>query len=40
MDGELYTIADIMHDAEPSWFDDGGVSTIYEFSEQMMKKDQ
>ena len=40
MDGELYTIADIMHDAEPSWFEDGGVSTIYEFSEQMMKKDQ
>ena len=31
MNGELYTIADIMHDAEPSWFEDGGVSTIYEF---------
>lgn len=34
MDGELYTIADIMHDAEPSWFEDGGVSTIYEFEKE------
>lgn len=34
MYGELYTIEDIMHDAEPSWFDDGGVSTIYEFEVQ------
>lgn len=33
MNGELYTIADIMHDAEPSWFDDGVVSTIYEFDD-------
>ena len=31
LNGELYTIEDIMHDAEPSWFEDGGVSTIYEF---------
>ena len=31
LNGELYTIADILHDAEPSWFEDGGVSTIYEF---------
>ena len=31
MNGELYTIADIIHDAEPAWFEDGGVSTIYEF---------
>ena len=31
LDGELYTIEDIMHDAEPAWFEDGGVSTIYEF---------
>ena len=31
MNGKLYTIEDIMHDAEPSWFEDGGVSTIYEF---------
>ena len=34
MDGELYTIEDIMHDAEPSWFEDGGVSTIYEFEKE------
>ena len=31
LNGELYTIEDIMHDAEPSWFENGGVSTIYEF---------
>ena len=31
MNGELYTIENIMHDAEPAWFEDGGVSTIYEF---------
>ena len=30
MNGELYTIADIMHDAEPAWFEDGEVSTVYE----------
>ena len=34
MNGELYTIEDIMHDAEPSWFEDGGVSTIYEFEKE------
>ena len=34
MDGELYTIEDIKHDAEPSWFEDGGVSTIYEFEKE------
>ena len=34
LNGELYTIADIMHDAEPSWFEDGGVSTIYEFEKE------
>lgn len=34
MNGELYTIADIMHDAEPSWFEDGGVSIIYEFEKK------
>ena len=34
MDGELYTIEDIMHDAEPAWFEDGGVSTIYEFEKE------
>ena len=34
LDGELYTIEDIMHDAEPSWFEDGGVSTIYEFEKE------
>lgn len=34
MDGELYTIEDIMHDAEPSWFEDGGVSTVYEFEKE------
>lgn len=34
LNGELYTIADIMHDAEPSWFEDGGVSTIYEFEKK------
>ena len=33
MDGELYTIEDIIHDAEPSWFEDGGISTVYEFEE-------
>ena len=34
LNGELYTIADIMHDAEPSWFEDGGVSTIDEFEKE------
>ena len=34
MDGELYTIEDIKYDAEPSWFEDGGVSTIYEFEKE------
>ena len=34
LNGELYTIADILHDAEPSWFEDGGVSTIYEFEKK------
>ena len=34
LNGELYTIEDIMHDAEPSWFEDGGVSTIYEFEKE------
>ena len=34
LNGELYTIADIKHDAEPSWFEDGGVSTIYEFEKK------
>lgn len=34
MNGELYTIEDIKHDAEPSWFEDGGVSTIYEFEKE------
>ena len=29
--GELYTIENIMHDAEPAWFEDGGVCEIYEF---------
>ena len=31
LNGELYTIEDIMHDAEPAHIEDGGVSTIYEF---------
>ena len=36
MNGELYTIADIMHDAEPAWFkgcedEDGDYCIIYEF---------
>lgn len=34
MNGKLYTIEDIKHDAEPSWFEDGGVSTIYEFEKE------
>ena len=34
LNGELYTIEDIMHDAEPAWFEDGGVSTIYEFEKE------
>ena len=34
MNGELYTIADIMHDAEPAWFEDGEVSTVYEFEKK------
>ena len=34
LNGELYTIEHIMHDAEPSWFEDGGVSTIYEFEKE------
>ena len=34
LNGELYTIEDIMHDAEPSWFEDGGISTIYEFEKE------
>ena len=34
LNGELYTIEDSMHDAEPSWFEDGGVSTIYEFEKE------
>ena len=34
LNGELYTIEDIKHDAEPSWFEDGGVSTIYEFEKK------
>ena len=34
LNGELYTIEDIKHDAEPSWFEDGGVSTIYEFEKE------
>ena len=34
MNGELYTIEDIKHDAEPPWFEDGGVSTIYEFEKE------
>lgn len=32
--GELYTIENIMHDAEPAWFKDGGVCEIYEFEEK------
>lgn len=34
MNGELYTTKDIMNDADPSWFDDGGVCDIYEFEEK------
>lgn len=34
MNGELYTIEDIKHDAEPAWFEDGGVSTVYEFEKK------
>lgn len=34
LNGELYTIADIKHDAEPAWFEDGGVFTIYEFEKE------
>lgn len=34
LNGELYTIEDIKHDAEPSWFEDGGVSTVYEFEKE------
>ena len=34
LNGELYTIEDIMHDAEPAWFEDGVVSTIYEFEKE------
>lgn len=34
LNGELYTIEDIKHDTEPSWFEDGGVSTIYEFEKE------
>ena len=34
LNGELYTIEDIKHDAEPSWFENGGVSTIYEFEKE------
>ena len=43
LDGELYTIEDIMHDAEPAWFEGyedeygeerKGVCTIYEFEKK------
>ena len=39
LDGELYTIEDIMHDAEPAWFkgyedEDGDYCIIYEFEKK------
>lgn len=34
LNGELYTIADIKHDAEPSWFEDGGVAIVCEFEKE------
>ena len=40
LNGELYTIEDIMHDAEPSWFEDGGVSTVYEFEEGEIEEEE
>ena len=34
MNGKLYTIEDIKHDAEPAWFEDRGVCEIYEFEKK------
>ena len=34
MNGELYTIADISNNMDPSWFEDGGVCDVYEFEKK------
>lgn len=33
LDGDLYTIQDIKKDLCKEWFEDGGISTVYEFEE-------
>lgn len=40
LDGNLYTIKDIEKDMDPSWFEDGGVSTVYEFEEGEIEEEE
>ena len=38
--GDLYTIKDIEKDMDPSWFEDSGVSTVYEFEEGEIEEEE
>ena len=40
LDGDLYTIQDIEKDVCKEWFEDGGVSTVYEFEEEEIEEEE
>ena len=40
LDGDLYTIQDIEKDRCKEWFEDGGISTVYEFEEGEIEEEE
>ena len=40
LDGDLYTIQDIEKDLCEEWFEDGGISTVYEFEEGEIEEEE
>ena len=40
LDGDLYTIQDIEKDLCKEWFEDGRVSTVYEFEEGEIEEEE
>ena len=40
LDGDLYTIQDIEKDLCKEWFEDGGVSTVYESEEGEIEEEE
>ena len=40
LDGDLYTIQDIKKDLCKEWFEDGGISTVYELEEGEIEEEE